>query len=102
MTWVSSDGSVRYDTHADAATLGNHADREEIREALQTGAGEASRLSETLMERTIYEARKLSDGSVLRISKSHKSHSKASGGTGLLSTRPAIIKRRSAWRANRV
>ena len=49
LTWVSSDGSVRYDTHADAATLGNHADREEIREALQTGVGEAFRLSETLM-----------------------------------------------------
>ena len=72
LTWVAEDGRVLYDTHADAAVLGNHADREEIREALLTGSGDASRRSDTLLERTVYEAKRLSDGTVLRISISQK------------------------------
>lgn len=42
LTWVAADGTVLYDTHADAAQMENHADREEIREALKTGTGEAA------------------------------------------------------------
>lgn len=72
LTWVAADGSVIYDTHADASSLGNHGDREEIREALKTGTGEDFRYSNTLLERTAYEARRLSDGSVLRISTSQR------------------------------
>ena len=40
LTWVAEDGSVIYDTHVDASTLQNHADRKEIQEALETGSGE--------------------------------------------------------------
>ena len=72
LTWVAGDGSVIYDTHADASTMENHADREEIREAHETGFGEAIRESDTLLERTVYEAKRLNDGSVLRISVSQK------------------------------
>ena len=68
LTWIAADGTVLYDTHADAGTMENHADREEVEEALRSGLGSASRSSATLLEKTIYEAKKLSDGSVLRIS----------------------------------
>ena len=68
ITWIAADGSVLFDTHADAAQMENHADREEIREAMQTGSGSAARSSNTLLEKTIYEAERLTDGSVLRIS----------------------------------
>ncbi len=68
LTWVAKDGTVLYDTSADASTMDNHLDREEIREALTFGAGSSSRNSSTLLEQTIYEAVQLNDGSVLRIS----------------------------------
>ena len=72
LTWVAADGSVIYDTHADASDLENHADREEIQEAFDTGTGEDFRYSNTLLERTAYEAKRLSDGTVLRISTSQR------------------------------
>ncbi len=68
LTWVASDGTVLFDSRADADTMENHADREEIREALTAGTGSSSRRSSTLTEQTIYEATRLADGSVLRIS----------------------------------
>ena len=72
LTWVTADGHVVYDTAADESQMTNHADREEIREALETGKGSASRHSDTLLERTVYEALRLTDGSILRISVSQK------------------------------
>ena len=68
LTWVAADGTVLYDTQADAAQMENHAEREEIRQALQNGTGSSSRYSATLLEKTIYRAVRLDDGSVLRIS----------------------------------
>ena len=68
LTWVGAEGTVIFDSHADAATMENHADREEIKEALVSGAGSSIRQSSTLTEQTIYEAVRLNDGSVLRIS----------------------------------
>ena len=68
LTWVAADGTVLFDNQADAAAMENHADRAEIREALLTGSGSSTRQSATLTEQTIYEAVRLSDGSVLRIS----------------------------------
>ena len=68
LTWVAADGTVLYDTHGEESRMENHAQREEIREALETGTGESLRHSDTLMERTVYEAKRLSDGTVLRIS----------------------------------
>ena len=68
LTWVSADGTVLYDTQADAAAMENHAQRQEIRQALLAGQGESSRYSATLLEKTLYCARRLDDGTVLRIS----------------------------------
>ena len=67
LTWVDTDGTVIFDTHADITKMENHKNREEIRETMATGVGSATRKSDTLTERTIYEAMKLSDGTVLRI-----------------------------------
>ena len=68
LTWVSPDGRVLFDSHADETGMENHADREEIREALISGSGNSVRQSSTLTEKTIYRALRLNDGSVLRIS----------------------------------
>ena len=68
LTWVGTDGTVIFDSHADAASMENHAAREEIKEALVSGTGSSTRHSSTLTEQTIYEATRLNDGSVLRIS----------------------------------
>ncbi len=68
LTWVGEDGAVLFDSHADVADMENHADREEIRQARLSGAGSSIRRSATLTGQTIYEAIRLGDGSVLRIS----------------------------------
>ena len=73
VTWIAADGTVLFDTRVDQTAMENHADREEIREALQTGAGSAVRTSSTLTEQTFYEAQRLQDGTVLRVSASQKS-----------------------------
>ena len=67
LTWIAPDGTVLYDTQADASTMENHASREEVQQALAAGEGESSRYSQTLLEKTIYVARRMDDGSVLRI-----------------------------------
>ena len=68
VTWIDTDGTVLFDTQVDQTTMENHADREEIREAFETGRGSAVRNSSTLTEQTYYEAQRLQDGTVLRIS----------------------------------
>ena len=68
VTWIDTDGTVLFDTHVDQTTMENHADREEIREAVETGSGSAVRNSSTLTEQTFYEAQRLWDGTILRIS----------------------------------
>ena len=68
VTWIDKDGTVLFDTQVDQSAMENHADREEIREAFETGSGSAVRNSSTLTEQTYYEAKKLQDGTVLRIS----------------------------------
>ncbi|HJI90128.1 MAG TPA: ATP-binding protein [Clostridiales bacterium] len=68
LTWITADGSVLYDTRTDAESLENHASRAEVSQALTTGTGESTRYSSTLMEKTMYYAQRLADGTVLRIS----------------------------------
>ena len=72
VTWVDSDGTVRYDSAADPVVMQNHLNRKEIAEALQNGEGDGSHFSETLMERTLYYAVRLDDGTVLRVSCTQK------------------------------
>lgn len=71
ITWINPDGTVIFDSHANTAVMENHADREEIKEAFTSGTGSSTRKSSTLTEQTIYEAMRLEDGTVLRISVSH-------------------------------
>lgn len=68
LTWIAPGGEVLFDTHVPAVEMENHADRAEVREALAEGESGGVRYSETLTERTLYCARRLSDGTVLRIS----------------------------------
>ncbi len=70
LTLVSADGEVVFDTETNPETMENHSQREEIIEALETGFGESSRYSQTLMEQTFYCAKRLADNSILRISAS--------------------------------
>ena len=72
LTWIDADGTVLYDTQADAASMENHADRTEVSQALLTGSGESARYSSTLLEKTSYYATRLTDGTVLRISVSRQ------------------------------
>ena len=72
LTWVASDGAVLYDTRTDTQPMENHGQREEIREAFTGGSGSSARYSETLTEKMLYQAVRLTDGSVLRISGSQK------------------------------
>lgn len=68
ITWISADGSVLYDAQADEQIMENHSQREEVQQALTAGVGTSVRYSKTLLEKTVYCAKRLSDGSVLRIS----------------------------------
>ena len=70
VTLIAADGTVLYDTRTDAASMENHLEREEVREAIESGSGISSRYSATLLQKTIYSALRLSDGTVLRISAS--------------------------------
>ena len=68
ITLIDQDGSVLYDSQAEASSMENHKDREEVKEAAETGKGKAVRMSETLSEKTIYYALRLEDGKILRVS----------------------------------
>ena len=68
ITWLCADGAVLYDTQADAESMENHAQRQEVQQALATGEGESSRYSDTLLQKTVYYAKRLPDGTVLRLS----------------------------------
>lgn len=73
ITLVSADGTVLADTEADADELDNHADRKEIKDAISNGSGTSSRYSNTLMQKTLYYAKKLDDGTILRVSTTQSS-----------------------------
>ncbi len=68
LTWIASDGTVLFDTADSAENMENHGDRVEVREAFAKGESGSVRYSATLTERTLYYARALNDGTVLRIS----------------------------------
>ena len=72
VTWVAADGTVLYDNEADASSMENHADREEVQEALSSDTGTAQRYSSTLSEQTIYVTQRLEDGTVIRLASAQK------------------------------
>ncbi len=68
ITWINSDGNVIYDNEADPEKMENHLERDEIKQAFENGYGESARYSSTLSEKLLYSARRLPDGTVIRLS----------------------------------
>ena len=68
ITWINADGEVLFDSSMGTEPMENHLQREEIRQALETGYGESTRFSDTLLEQSVYAAQRLPDGTVLRLS----------------------------------
>lgn len=68
ITLVDSSGKVLFDNRNDINSLGNHNDREEIREARENGTGYSERYSDTLSRKTINVTKLLNNGDVLRLS----------------------------------
>lgn len=73
VTWIAADGTVKYDNRSNPKTMENHADRQEVREAMENDSGTSVRRSSILSEHTMYYAKRLSDGTVLRLSMSQRS-----------------------------
>ena len=73
ITWIDAGGTVLFDSESEQSQMENHLQREEVQQALKIGYGESSRYSATLMERSLYAAQRLSDGTVLRLSVSQNS-----------------------------
>lgn len=68
ITLVSSEGEVLFDSMLDPETLGDHSEREEIREAMKSGEGESFRYSQSLLKRTVNYAMQMNNGDILRLS----------------------------------
>ena len=68
VTWIDKDGTVLFDSKANTDEMENHLKREEIKSAIENGTGESSRYSTTLMEKQLYYAQRLDNGSVIRLS----------------------------------
>lgn len=73
ITWIDKNGKVLFDNKTDASSMENHLEREEVRQAVENGYGKSARYSETLTEKSLYSAKKLSDGSIVRLSVSQYS-----------------------------
>lgn len=73
ITWIDSDGSVIYDSRINSEGMENHLEREEVREAITNGYGESTRYSSTLMQKSVYSAQRLDDGTIIRVSDEHSS-----------------------------
>ena len=68
VTLIDPDGTVTYDSLADASELPSHADRPEVVSALANGTGSSERGSDTVGYMSIYEAERLDSGQVVRLS----------------------------------
>ncbi len=73
LTHIAADGTVLFDNEANAAAMANHLDRKEIAQALAEGSGQNIHQSETMLERTLYYASRLDDGTVLRVAYTQRS-----------------------------
>ena len=68
ITWIGANGQVLYDSDSDSSGMENHLEREEVQNAIATGQGQSIRYSTTMMTKSLYEAQRLQDGSVVRLS----------------------------------
>lgn len=73
ITWIAADGSVLYDSESDSREMTNHLEREEVAQAMAEGYGSSRRYSDTLMDRFLYCAQRLPDGTVMRLSSTQSS-----------------------------
>lgn len=73
ITIISPDGEVLADTKAGTESLENHSQRKEVKEAIENGYGKSERYSDTLTEKTLYYAKKLDNGNILRVSTTQNS-----------------------------
>lgn len=71
LTLIAPDGHALYDNYADAESMENHLQREEVQEALKGGEGRSQRASETIGKNILYYAVCLPDGNVLRLSRTN-------------------------------
>lgn len=72
ITYIDSDGKVLFENRKDKEDLENHLNREEIEQAIATGEGSAKRKSQTLGNTTYYSAKRLDDGTIIRVSRESK------------------------------
>lgn len=68
ITYIDADGTVLYDNKADISTMENHLNREEVVAAKNSGTGTAVRTSYTVSEMSVYCARVIGYGCVVRVS----------------------------------
>ena len=68
ITWIEDNGQIFYDSQPQEQEMENHLNRKEVQQALAEGYGESQRYSTTMLEKMIYSAQRLSDGSVIRVS----------------------------------
>ena len=68
ITWINTDGSIKFESDYDAAKMENHLQRPEVQQAFAYGTGSAVRESATIEKALYYSAKKLPDGTVLRVS----------------------------------
>ena len=71
VTLIAPDGHALFDNYADAVSMENHLQREEVQEALTSGEGRSQRASETIGKNILYYAVRLPDGNVLRLSRTN-------------------------------
>lgn len=67
ITLIAADGTILFDNQAAADEMENHNDRAEVQAARDMGEGFAARYSKTLAEKTLYYAKALPGGQVLRL-----------------------------------
>lgn len=73
ITWIDGSGRVLFDSREDETAMPSHLGRQEVTDALASGFGQSARYSDTLMERSVYTAQRLADGTVLRLSTTQRS-----------------------------
>ena len=68
ITLIHTDGTVYFDNTVDISTMENHALRSEFLKAKESGVSTAGRYSSTMLEKTLYFAKQLESGDILRVS----------------------------------
>ena len=79
-TLIAADGTVVFDNYADPASMDNHAQREEVFAAKESGKVAVMRRSETMGSDTLYAAALVRDGIVVRLAETRTSLASFLGG----------------------